>query len=183
MPLFFHCPSLLPSGLALPGLTESAQIAPTILDIAGLPPLPSAQGTSLLPRIRGKSDTPLEYVCSHTQHEHQREGGPVQFDHFAIQTLSHKFIRLELHADLDALCSDWKYRIQTIAVRCRISPDSLGPGNILRELYDLRRDPQEGDNLLRQPADGTEETAKDLETKLDAWVEMCKKARPTSALS
>lgn len=178
VPLIFHCPSRLPSGLALPGLTESAQVAPTIVDIAGLPPLPSAQGKSLLPRMRGESDTTLEYVCSHTQHEHQREGGPVQFDHFAIQTLSHKFIKLELHAELGALCSDWKYRIQTIAVRGRISPDSLGPGSTLRELYDLRRDPQEGDNLLRQPANGTGEMAKDLETKLDAWIERCKRERP-----
>jgi arylsulfatase A-like enzyme len=180
VPLIFHAPARLPSGLPLRGLAESAQVAPTIVDIAGLPPLPSAQGKSLLPRMRCQNHDPLEYVCSHTRHEHQRDGGPVQFDHYAIQTPAHKFIRLELHADLDALCSDWKYRMQTIAVRAHVPPDSLGPGSVLRELYDLRRDPQEGDNLLRQGGEGVAAIASDLESKLDIWVTMCKQQRPSA---
>ena len=161
VPLIFYCPALLPPGLALQGLVESAQVAPTIVDIAGLPPIPSAQGRSLLPRIRGQG---LEYVCSHTRHEHQRDGGPVQFDHYALQTPLHKFIRLQLYVVVDDLWSDWKYRMQAIAVRCRVSPDSLGPGAILRELYDLNRDPAEGDNLLRQPGDAVQEIAMELQT-------------------
>ena len=180
VPLIFSCPALLPQGLALRGLAESAQVAPTIVDIAGLPPIPTAQGTSLLPRIRGEYRNGLDHVCSHTRHEHQRNGGQVQFDHFAVQTRQHKFIRLELHAEPYALCSDWKYRMQAIAVRCRVAPDSLEPGIVLRELYDLRRDPREGDNLLCQPKDGVQETAKELEAKLDAWVETTKAQRPTS---
>lgn len=178
VPLMFHAPALLPQNLALQGLAESVQVAPTIVDIAGLPPIRSAQGTSLLPRIRGESREGLDHVCSHTRHEHQRNGGPVQYDHYAIQTQAHKFIRLELHAEADALCSDWKYRVQAIAVRCHVSTESLGPGTVLRELYDLRRDPGEGDNLLRQPGDGVEETAKELEAKLDAWVSATRAQRP-----
>ena len=181
VPLIFRCPALLPQNLALQGLAESAQVAPTIVDIAGLPPIPSAQGTSLLPCIGGESREGLDHVCSHTRHEHQRNGGPVQFDHYAVQTWQHKFIRLELHAEADALCSDWEYRMQAVAVRCRVPPDSLGPGTVLRELYDLRRDPEEGDNLLRQPGDGIEETARELEAKLDAWVFASKAKRPTGA--
>ena len=180
IPLILKCPALLPSGLTLQGLAESAQIAPTIVDIAGLPPIPTAQGASLLPRIRGESSAGLEYVCSHTRHEHQRNGGPAQFDHYAVQTLRHKFIRLELHAELDALFSDWKYRMQAIAVRCRVAPDSLGPGAVLRELYDLRRDPKEGDNMLRQPADDTRALAERLEARLDAWIAATVNQRPRS---
>jgi len=181
VPLIFHCPALLPSGVAVAGLAESAQVAATIVEIAGLAPIPSAQGQSLLGRIRGDSRKGLDHVCSHTRHEHQRDAGAVQFDHYAIQTLTHKLIRLELHAEADALCSDWKYRMQAIAVRCRAEPDSLGPGTVLRELYDLRRDPAEGDNLLRQPADGIEEVARELEAKLDAWVAASKAQRPPAA--
>ncbi len=48
--------------------------------------------------MTGNGGEAVEYVCSHTVHEHQREGGDPQFDHYAIQTLQHKFIRLELHA-------------------------------------------------------------------------------------
>jgi len=180
VPLIFHCPALLPQGLPLPGLVESAQVAPTIVDIAGLPPISSAQGTSLLARIRGESREGLDHVCSHTCHEHQRDCGPAQFDHCAIQTRQHKFIRLELHAEADALCGDWKYRMQAVAVRCCAAPESLGPGTVLRELYDLHRDPREGDNLLRQPDDGVEETAGRLEAELDAWVSACRMQCPTS---
>ena len=107
----------------------------------------------------------------------------MQFNHYAIQTPLLKFIRLELHVGADALCGDWKYRMQAIAVRCRVSPDSLGPGTILRELYDLRRDPKEGNNLLRQSDDGVERIAGTLEANLDAWVETTKAQRPTSASS
>ena len=180
VPLIFHCPSRLPSGALLRGLCESAQVAPTIADIAGLPPIPTAQGTSLLPRIEGRESAGLDYVCSHTRHENQRDGGSVQFDHYAIQTLSHKFIRLELHAGLDELHSDWKYRVQAIAVRCRIEPSSLTPGSAMRELYDLRRDPKEGANLLPAPSDEARAVADDLESKLDAWIEGSKAARPPS---
>ena len=73
--------------------------------------------------------------------------------------------------------------MQAIAVRCRVSPDSLGPGTVLRELYDLGRDPQEGVNLLRQPDDSAKEIASTLETMLNAWVETTKAQRPTSASS
>jgi arylsulfatase A-like enzyme len=178
VPLIFHCPSRLPAGLPLPGLAESAQVAPTLLEVAGLPPLKTAQGAGLLPRIRGDASGGLEYVCSHTRHEHQREGGPVQFDHYAVQTTDRKFIRLELHVQPDDLCSDWKYRMQAIAVRCRVNPDSLGPGTVLRELYDLRTDPREGRNLLADPGDDHTAMAADLEGTLNAWVDRCVGARP-----
>ncbi|MBD3184229.1 sulfatase-like hydrolase/transferase, partial [Candidatus Poribacteria bacterium] len=165
IPIIFHCPSLLPSGIALSGLSESAQVTPTIVDIAGLPPIPKAQGKSLLPRIQGKESSGLDYVCSYTRHEHQGEGGPVQFDHYSIHTQQYKFIRLELHSELEDLAHDWKYRIQAIAIRCRISPDSLKPGSVMRELYDLKRDPGEGNNLI--PREQYGKIAKDLEDKLD----------------
>lgn len=183
IPLMFHCPNLLPKNLPLPGLCESVQVTPTIIDIAGLPPIPSAQGKSLLPRIRGEESSGLDFACSHTRHEHQRSGGAVQFDHYAIQTQRYKFIRLELHVDPDELCSDWKYRMQTIAVRCRMSPESLEQGSITRELYDLQTNPEEGRNLLISGNDSHRELAQDLERKLDSWISSATAARPGSSES
>ena len=180
VPLIFHCPELLPKGLALRGLCESVQVAPTIVDIAGLPPIPSAQGVSLLPRIRGEESNGLDFVCGHTRHEHQRDGGSVQFDHYAIQTQRYKFIRLELHVDPNELHSDWKYRIQAIAVRCRIPPESLSSGSVTRELYDLQTDPGEGRNLVTSGNDNYRTLAQDLEKKLDSWINNAIAARPTS---
>jgi arylsulfatase A-like enzyme len=190
VPLIFHCPHLLPAGTRVSGLAESAQVAPTIVELAGLPPLATAQGRSLVPRIRDGGAEGLAVVCSHTRHEHQREGGPVQFEHVAIQTLgrdgAYKFIRLALHADPQALYSDWVHRMRAIAVRCRLDPAVLQPGLVLRELYDLRRDPGEGDNLLQAPGGavpGGAETpaaiAAVLEAQLDDWIADTTRARPT----
>jgi len=100
--------------------------------------------------------------------------------HYAIQTLRHKFIRLHLHVDPDELHSDWKYRMQTIAVRCRVAPGSLKPGSVMRELYDLRTDPKEGRNLLPSASEDDAAMAHDLENTLNAWVDETKSARPTT---
>ena len=117
-------------------------------------------------------------MCSHTRHENQREGGPAQFDHYAIQTFRFKFIRLELHAAPEAMPRDWGYRVQAIAVRCHAPVEALGPGAVLRELYDLERDPGEGQNLYPDAGEDTIDIARDLEAKLDAWVAQCIAARP-----
>lgn len=168
VPLILRCPARLPEGLPVAGLCESAQVTPTIVDIAGLPPVPTAQGTSLLPRIQGRPQG-LSSVCSHTRHEHQRDGGPVQFEHWAIQTPRHKLIRLELKAELGELAGDWSQRMQALAVRCQMEPGSLGKGSVLRELYDLEHDPEEGRNLLAWSPQEFGTVADDLEGTLDRW--------------
>ena len=189
VPLIFHYPAGLPAGRVVDGLVESAQVAPTIVDLAGLDPLPTAQGASLAPRLVGVSADAPKYVCSHTRHEHQRDGGPVQFDHYAIQTARWKFIRLHLHAEPDALHSDWKQRMQTILIRSRRDPAELAPGMVSRELYDLCYDPGEHRSLIPAgevrgpyPREVMEEeaaqVAAELEAALDAWIEDTEAARP-----
>ena len=103
----------------------------------------------------------------------ERDGGPPQFDHYAIQTLARKFIRLELHAEPDNLHSDWKQRCQTIMLRAGRDPSELKAGAAIRELYDLRQDPGEHRSLLRPAGEAPEEAqviAADMEAKLDEWI-------------
>jgi arylsulfatase A-like enzyme len=185
VPLIMHWPGRLPAGRVVEGLVESAQVAPTILELARLPPLPHAQGQSLAARIAGHLADVPEYVCAHTVHSHQRTFGPPQFDHFSIQSLDHKFIRTELHADPDALHSDWKRRFQTIVLRAGGDPVDLQAGTVIRELYDLRVDPGEQRSLIRPdgayeawpryPRSVTPEEAqgiaRDMEQRLGAWIE------------
>ncbi len=181
VPLMFHWPEALPAGRAVSGLCESAQVAPTILELLGLPPLPGQQGESLAPRLRGQGGAALKRVCSHTRHEHQRDGGPAQFDHWAIQTERYKFIRLELFADPGELHADWKWRMQALMVRARRDPASLKAGTVVCELFDLQKDPRESFNLLaEQPTPprwahdlAPEEAiriADGLESELNSWI-------------
>jgi arylsulfatase A-like enzyme len=184
VPLIVHWPGRVPRQRIVEGLVESAQVAPTILELVDLPPLPHAQGESLVPRIQGRYASTPEYVCAHTVHSHQRDFGPPQFDHYAIQTATHKLIRAKLHADPSALHGDWQRRFQTIMLRAGRDPAGLRAGTVIRELYDLRVDPGEHRSLLRPdrayeawpryprthaPA-VARETAGRLEAKLDRWI-------------
>lgn len=175
VPLLFRAPALLPAGRVVDGLADSADVAPTICDLAGVAPLPGAQGDSLVPRLRGQGGAAREFVCSHTRHDHQRRGGQAQFDHYAIQTPDHKLIRLHLHVEPDTLHSDWKQRMQTICLRAGVDPAELKAGLVLRELYDLRADPGEHRSLIRPNSGGGDESARalaiNLEHKLDDWIE------------
>lgn len=56
IPMILRAPGLVPSGKRLPGPAELVDLAPTVLEILGLPPLPAAQGRSLVPRLAGKDD-------------------------------------------------------------------------------------------------------------------------------
>jgi arylsulfatase A-like enzyme/Flp pilus assembly protein TadD len=56
VPLIVRLPGTVPRGLVVEGPVELVDIAPTILDYLGLPPLSRAQGVSLRPRIDGKDD-------------------------------------------------------------------------------------------------------------------------------
>ena len=62
-----HIPFLLwgariPQGKTFDALASHIDIAPTLLDLAGLPPKPDAQGTSLVPLVRGKVKTVHPHV-------------------------------------------------------------------------------------------------------------------------
>lgn len=56
VPLLMRAPGLLPAGERVEGPAELVDVAPTLLDLLGLPPLPAAQGRSLRGRIEGRED-------------------------------------------------------------------------------------------------------------------------------
>ncbi len=65
VPFYLHFPGTLPQDKSVPYPTGSVDVLPTLLDLAGLPPLAQAQGASLLPLIDGKapSETPFVYAA------------------------------------------------------------------------------------------------------------------------
>lgn len=56
VPLIFWGPDALLTNRRVKSLVRTIDIAPTILDFLGLPPLPDAQGQSLMPLLTGKAD-------------------------------------------------------------------------------------------------------------------------------
>lgn len=58
VPLVLWGPPALPAGRRVTSLVRSADVAPTLLDLLGLPPLEGVQGRSLLPLLRGEEQEP-----------------------------------------------------------------------------------------------------------------------------
>jgi len=65
-PLIVRWPGHVPPGLVYDGLVSTADIPATILDYAGLPPIPGARGTSLRPWIEGRAGPPREMLFTHS---------------------------------------------------------------------------------------------------------------------
>ena len=128
VPLIMRYPPRIPPGRVVDGLVESAMVAPTICELAGLAPLPQAQGASFASRILGTSSQAPEYVCAHTAHNHDEEHGPIQFEQYAIQTLDLKFIRTEVQVEPGVLYGDRARHFQTIMLRAGYDPCELKKG-------------------------------------------------------
>ncbi|MGH2352391.1 MAG: sulfatase family protein [Chloroflexota bacterium] len=56
VPLIVRAPGKLPAGQVVEALSQAVDVAPTLLDLAGLTVAPSMQGRSLLPLARGETD-------------------------------------------------------------------------------------------------------------------------------
>jgi arylsulfatase len=85
VPLLWRFPDGLASGRVAEGMMSNVDVAPTILDIAGLPPLPDQQGRSMLPLLTGDDETAA------------REQVLVEFDWRFVPGLRAKTIRTRRH--------------------------------------------------------------------------------------
>ena len=72
VPLIVRWPGHLPAGERRTELVQWLDLGPTILDAAGLPPMPRGQGQSLLPLARGDADAPQRgwAICEYRDSGH-----------------------------------------------------------------------------------------------------------------
>ncbi len=66
VPMLVRAPGLVPAARRVRGPVSLVDVAPTALDLLGLPPLEGAQGRSLRPRIAGGSDDPGRLAFAET---------------------------------------------------------------------------------------------------------------------
>jgi arylsulfatase A-like enzyme len=169
IPLVMKLPSVIPAGKEVNGLCQTSDIAPTILDLCSLPIPDEVDGQSLVNRILGKEENPPEVVFSHTLHETM-----YWYEHFSARTADYKFIRTvpltpKPH-EIKGTASERFNRLASIA--------QLKDG-IWRELYNLKSDPKEKQNIIEAEAD----MARQLEEKLDQWLVSCNYKPRESELS
>jgi arylsulfatase len=122
IPMIFSWPGELRAGLRSDALVESVDVAPTLLQAAGLEVPRSMQGRSLLPLMRGQAD-PHHHKPAVISEFKDSIGGPQHADH------SH-----------GSMVFDGRYK------------SVVYHGHRIGELYDTQTDPGEFDNLWDDPA-------------------------------
>lgn len=83
IPLIMAGPGI-PKGHMIDGLASNVDTAPTVLELAGLPPIPGAQGQSLVPLVNGAKKSLNRYIYS------EEDLVPPER---AVRTLHYKLIR------------------------------------------------------------------------------------------
>ncbi len=160
VPLIMALPGVLPKRATVPGLAQTADIMPTILDLCSLPIPASVDGTSLLPRIQGRRKKGWPIVFAHTHHEKW-----YNYEHFSATTDRYKFIRLA------PFCKRPERLVGNIGDRFRrLFEVAQIKSDYCRELYDMKRDPAEQTNII----DTSPQIAADLERQLNEWIKACR---------
>jgi arylsulfatase A-like enzyme len=130
VPFIISLPFLLEPGIRVPQTVSNGDIWPTLLDLLGLPPLPGADGVSLLPLVRAAAGldpgAPLEDFDRPAFGQLARGWGNPKAALESIVAVKHKGRHLIVNLD---------------------KPDEA-------ELFDLEADPREQRNLL--PDDGAD---------------------------
>ncbi len=81
IPLIIAGPGI-PKGHVVDGLASNVDTAPTVLDLVGLPPLPGAQGQSLVPLIQGAKESLNPYI--YMEDDLQPPGRAVRSLHYKL---------------------------------------------------------------------------------------------------
>jgi arylsulfatase A-like enzyme len=160
IPLIMALPGALPRRRVVPGLCQTADIMPTILDICSLPTPKTVDGKRLLPRIQGKRKSGWPVVFAHTHHEKW-----YNYEHFSATTERYKFIRMAPFSKRpERLVGNIGDRFRRLFDVAEIR------GGYCRELYDLKKDPAEVNNIVA----ASPKIAADLEAQLNAWIKSCR---------
>ena len=154
IPIIMALPGVLPAGKRVPGLCQTADIPATVLDICGLTAPEEMDGQSLLSRILGEDNEVPEFIFAHTLHYIRNRVD--QYEHFSARTKRNKLIRT-------VPLSPWSDRFKRLSEVAQLKDE------IWRELYDLKADPGEQNNVIESEPD----MAHELENELDKWIASC----------
>lgn len=102
-PLLMRYPPRIPAGARPKGLALSVDLAPTVLDVAGVPISRTIQGHSLMPLLRGTPAGWRQAVLVEFNTNEQPFPHLLDMDYRAIRTLRYKYIHWIKYPDQDEL--------------------------------------------------------------------------------
>ncbi|MGH9750629.1 MAG: sulfatase family protein, partial [Candidatus Polarisedimenticolia bacterium] len=168
-PLLARLPGTVRPGGTCAGLVSAVDLAPTLLDLAGLKPPASMQGRSFAALLRDPAARARDEVFAeqnwHDYAARQR----------MVRTARHKYIRnlhpaVPLTPPVDVLRSPTFQAMRRLRERGLLAPDHdllFVKPRPAEELYDLESDPHELRNLAADP--GSRAILADLRARLDRW--------------
>jgi len=144
MPLLISYPDQIAAGSVCPEFVLNVDFAPTFLDLSGIDVPSAMQGTSFLPLLRGETPPGWQTSMYYRYWMHRDDQHNV-FAHYGVRTHEHKLIYF-YNDPLD-------------------QPGAFGPSDPPSwELYDLRADPLEINNVYGDPehAEAQQELTREL---------------------
>jgi len=168
-PLIVRWPGRVPAGGACTSLVSAVDIAPTLLEIAGVEPLATAQGRSFAAVLEDPTRTTRAHAfAEHNWHDYAAFQRAVRSERF-------KYIRsedadLSLSPPADAVRSPTYQAMRRLRDAGGLTPEQaacfLAPRPV-EELYDLESDPHELHNLADDPQHAA--VLAELRAALDDW--------------
>lgn len=185
VPLAIRWPGAAARGRVVESLVSLTDLAPTILEGAGLKPLDVMTGSSLLPLLRGEPEGARDRVFIERERHANVRRGDLSYPVRAIRTRDHLYIRnfrsdrwpagdpekyfsVGPFGDIDggptkSLLLD-RRNDKTIEPFFRLATARRAA----EELYDLKRDPEQIENVAGRPA--YREAQQRLRAELDRWL-------------
>jgi arylsulfatase A-like enzyme len=185
VPLAIRWPGVIRPGTVVEAFVSLTDLAPTVLETAGLKPLEVMTGRSVLPLLRGDSQPGRERVFIERERHANVRLGDLSFPVRAIRTKDYLYIR-NFRGDRWPAGDPQQYvavgpfgdidgsPTKSLLLDRRIEPAIASFFQLAtakrpaEELYDLRRDPQQVKNVAGRPAHRGAERR--LRTELDRWL-------------
>ena len=156
--LILRGPEPFDGGRVIDGLVSHIDIYPTVCEYLGIERPPFLQGVSLLPLLRGEVQQVREEIFAgstwHAAYEPQR----------AIRTARHKYIRRWGERTKPVLANTDDGPSKDVLIRAGWAEREIAK----EQLYDLVFDPNEANNLVREP--GCAALLADMRARLEEWM-------------
>lgn len=168
-PLIARWPGVVKAGRTTQSLVSTVDFGPTIIELAGLMPMPTFQGTSFASVFKNPSHQIREAIYAEKNwHDHEDRSR-------AVRTAKYKYIRnyytdLPMTPPADALRSPTFLAMRNLRDQGQLRPEQMTIFNQPRpaeELYDSEKDLYELHNLAADPKHAA--TLNQLREKLKKW--------------
>lgn len=165
-------------GTACESLVSSIDITSTLVDAAGIPPLASMQGVSLVPTFEDPAATVRRYAFSeHNWHDYEAHGRAVRADGYLY--IRNQRPQTAWQGPADSVASPSYRSLLAARGAKKLTPAQqdvfLAPRPV-EELYFTADDPLQLENLATSPAQAA--TKERLSRVLDQWIEQTGDAVP-----